>query len=87
MIKRRVNCKRCGFKGYVKAHDTIKHPKELLFEVIRKDEEGYIYLLCPSCYEANEKYSPYVFMSPIPKLGCLIVVMIIVYYIFKIITR
>jgi len=82
VIGRRITCKKCGFKGFVEAHDTVWQPKNTLFTVIRKDEQGYIYMLCPSCY-ADEKYSPYVFINPTLKIGCLGIVIIIVYLFAK----
>lgn len=50
MLTRNVKCNECGFEGKMEAHDTLCiYPDEIIFKVLGKDQEGYIYLNCPKC--------------------------------------
>lgn len=61
-FSREVLCKKCDFQGVVEAHDTQHFPKEKIFKLLGKDDEGYIHLKCPSC-EAVNSYSPEEFFT------------------------
>lgn len=67
-ISRKVTCKKCGSQGVVEVHDTQHYPKEKIFKLLGKDDEGYIHLKCPSC-KTDNSYSPYEFLGSKSKNG------------------
>lgn len=81
-ISRKIKCKKCGFNGVVEAHDTQNYPPEKIFNHLGKDVNGYLHFRCPSC-GADEPYSPYAFINPAFKLGCLVCIALIVWLIIK----
>ncbi len=81
-FSRTIKCKQCRFKGVVEAHDTEDYPPEKIFKHLGKDPEGYLHFQCPSC-GADEAYSPYQFFNPVAKLGCLVIIVIIIWVLIK----
>jgi len=82
MFSRRVTCKNCGFKGVVEAHDTKHLPKESIFILLGKDNEGYIHLQCPSC-SVDNPYGPTEFVNPLIKIGCFLLVIAVLWIIIR----
>lgn len=81
-FSRKIKCKKCGFNGVVEAHDTQNYPPEKIFKHLGKDVDGYLHFQCPSC-GTDEPYSPYTFINPGFKFGCLVFIALIVWLIIK----
>lgn len=81
-LSRKITCKQCGFAGVVEAHDTQNYSPGKIFKHLGKDINGYLHFLCPSC-AADESYSPYTFINPTFKIGCFVIIFVIIWLIIK----
>ena len=84
-LSRKIKCKHCSFTGVIEAHDTMNYPTDKIFKHLGKDARGYLHFLCPAC-TADEGYSPYTFINPLFEFGFLIVIGLMIYILFKLIT-
>lgn len=81
---RKIQCRKCSFSGLVDAHDTKGYPRKIIFKQLGKDANGHLHFKCPSC-GSDVAYSPYSFISPGFKFGCLAVVIFVVWLVLKLI--
>jgi len=83
-VSRNIKCRKCNFSGVVEAHDTGGYPQEKIFKNLGKDTSGYLHLKCPEC-GADEAYSPYSFIGPGFKFGCLAFSIVVGWLIIKLV--